>query len=102
MMNSNKLPSRAIAVAIVLMVASELAMAGTGGTYVSSLETFIAQALQGTVGMVIGLSGLLYGLIAGVAKGNLGGMGVGVGLAAGAYYGPDIIIGMTTAVHMSF
>lgn len=87
---------------VVLLTASEIALAGTGGAFIDGLKTFISDSLTGTVGVVIGLAGLLYGLVAGVARGSLGGLGIGIGLAAGSYYGPDIITSMATATLLAF
>lgn len=87
---------------IALLTMSEMALAGTGGAFIDGLKTFIHDSLTGTVGVVIGLAGLLYGLVAGVARGSLGGLGIGIGLAAGSYYGPDIISSMATATLMAF
>lgn len=91
-----------VVVATLLLIASEVAVAGTGGVFIDGLKTFIQNSLEGTLGIVIGLAGLLYGLVAGVAQGSLKGLGIGVGLAAGSYYGPNIITGMATATLLTF
>lgn len=100
-MKQNRLAQTAFIV-LVLMTTSEMALAGTGGAFLDGLKTFIQTSLEGTLGVVIGLAGLLYGLVAGIARGSLGGLGIGVGLAAAAYYGPNIVTTMATATLTAF
>lgn len=92
-----KLHEKIMIVGLPLLMATEMAFAGSGGAFVDGIKTFIIESLQGTVGMVIGLAGLAFGLFAGIMKGSLAQAGGGFGLAAGAYYGPDIIVQMATA-----
>lgn len=87
--------ARIAALAIALLVLAEPALAGTGGAFLDGLKQFLTDSMEGTLGAVIGISGLLYGLFGGVMKGSLGGAGVGFGLAAGSYYGPAIIAQMS-------
>lgn len=87
-----------LAVALVLAVASMDVVAGNGGNYVSNLLAFLTSSLEGTLGKVIGVAGILYGLVAGIKNGSLAGFGIGVGLAIGSYYGPAMINTMATAV----
>ncbi|MBE7540590.1 MAG: hypothetical protein KJZ92_15420 [Rhodocyclaceae bacterium] len=94
--------SQYVFLAVALMTVSEMALAGTGGSFLDGLKTFIQTSLEGTLGIVIGLAGLLYGLVAGIARGSLGGLGIGVGLAAAAYYGPNIVSTMATATLAGF
>lgn len=94
--------TRSVVVSLLAMAAVEPAFAGSGGAFVDGLKTFIIEALQGQVGVIIGLAGLLYGLFGGIARGSLGGAGVGFGLAGGAFYGPDIITGMAVATVQAF
>lgn len=93
--------SRSITVAIALLMCAEAAFAGTGGAYIDGIKQFFVELLQGTGGMVIGLAGLLYGLVVGIPRGSLAGIGGGFGLAAGSYYGPDIIMGMASMTLMT-
>ena len=97
----NKNLQIALAILTAAMCSSE-ALAGTGGSYIDTLWTFLNDSLQGGVGKVIAVSGLAYGLVAGVAKGSLAGLGIGLGLAAGAYYGPNAIKSINTAVLFMF
>lgn len=94
---TNKKTEKLLMMALLVLVMVEPAFAGTGGNFVEGLKSFISDALQGQVGVLIGLSGLLYGLFGGIARGSLGGAGVGFGLAGGSFYGPDIINGMAVA-----
>jgi len=93
-MNNSQAKTLAIATMLVLVTAE--AAAGTGGTYMTPLLDFMTTSLEGVVGKVIGVAGILYGLVAGIKNGSMAGFGVGVGLAIGAYYGPDIVGAMTT------
>jgi len=88
--------AKSVAIAAMLVVAAAEATAGTGGTYMTPLLDFMTTSLEGVVGKVIGVAGILYGLVAGIKNGSMAGFGVGVGLAIGAYYGPDIVGAMTT------
>ncbi|MDK9702560.1 MAG: hypothetical protein OEL20_05425 [Sulfuritalea sp.] len=87
--------ARLAVLALFLLVLAEPALAGTGGAFLDGLKQFLVDSMEGTLGAVIGISGLLYGLFGGVMKGSLGGAGVGFGLAAGSYYGPAIISQMS-------
>jgi len=88
--------STAMLLLVSLLMVSELALAGTGGTFLDGFKSFMIGSLQGTLGTVIGLGGLIYGLVSGIGRGSLAGLGIGAGLAAGSYYGPDIISAMST------
>ena len=88
--------SVAFVVFVSLLLASEMALAGTGGTFLDGFKQFLVGTLEGTLGTVIGLAGLIYGLVSGIGRGSLGGLGIGAGLAAGSYYGPAIISSMST------
>ncbi len=87
-----------LALALIAAIATTEVVAGNGGNYVSNLLTFLTSSLEGTLGKVIGVAGILYGLVAGIKNGSLAGFGIGVGLAIGAYYGPSMINTMATAV----
>jgi conjugal transfer pilus assembly protein TraA len=92
----NQRQVKTLAIAAMLVVAAAEATAGTGGTYMTPLLDFMTTSLEGVVGKVIGVAGIIYGLVAGIKNGSMAGFGVGVGLAIGAYYGPDIVGAMTT------
>lgn len=92
-----KRQEKLVVLGLALLLVTESAFAGSGGAFVDGIKTFLIESLQGTVGMVIGLAGLAFGLFAGIMRGSLAQAGGGFGLAAGAYYGPDIIVNMATA-----
>lgn len=87
-----------LAVGLLMALFAAEVVAGNGGNYVSNLLTFLTSSLEGTLGKVIGVAGILYGLVAGIKNGSLAGFGIGVGLAIGSYYGPKMITTMSTAV----
>ena len=89
---------QALALALLCAVFATDVVAGNGGNYVANLLTFLTNSLEGTLGKVIGVAGILYGLVAGIKNGSLAGFGIGVGLAVGSYYGPKMITSMSTAV----
>lgn len=83
--------------AIAMLFAME-ATAGNGGNFIKGLSDFIVEALEGYVGTVIGVAGILVGLVAGIMRQSMAGFGVGCGLAVGAYYGPNIVKAMAGAI----
>lgn len=90
--------AKQFAVGMLMVAMTGVAVAGGGdGAFIEGLLTFLTDSLTGAVGKVIGIAGILYGLVAGIKDGSLAGFGVGVGLAIGAYYGPDIIDAMAPA-----
>jgi hypothetical protein len=94
-MIKSKSTTQIVLLALTLALLAEPALAGTGGAFLDGLKQFLTDSMEGTLGAVIGIAGLLYGLFGGVMKGSLGGAGVGFGLAAGSYYGPAIISQMS-------
>lgn len=85
-----------------LLLTQEALAGGTGGGFIQPLLNFLSETLKGYGGTTIGLGGLAYGLIKGIGQGSLAGLGIGLGLAAGAYYGPDLIAGLNSATLLVF
>jgi len=98
-------PTRISTIAVLAMLATlaDTAWAGgTGGAFVQPLLNFLTEALKGYLGTLIGVAGLLYGLIGGVARGSIIGIGTGAALAGGAYFGPDMISAISSATITTF
>lgn len=91
----------ALLVALV-MTGNAMASSSSGGAFISDLHEFMKTSLEGMVGTTIAIGGLGYGLIAGIAKGSMAGLGVGLGLAIAAFYGPKIIGALGSAVVLAF
>lgn len=85
-----------------LLLAQEVFAGGTGGGFIQPLLNFLSETLKGYGGTTIGIGGLAYGLVKGIGQGSLAGLGTGLGLAAGAYYGPDLISGLNSATLFAF
>lgn len=82
-------------VLIVLLTAFPvLAMASTGGggadPFSTSVDTLVGW-LKGGLGLLLSLTALGVGLIAGLRAGSIWGFAVGVGFALVCYYGPDVL-----------
>jgi conjugal transfer pilus assembly protein TraA len=67
------------------------AFAGTGGTEFDALLELGQDWLQGSLGKVLALVGLGFGLAAAAMGGGWKLIGGGFGVSAASYYGPDII-----------
>ncbi|GJL52844.1 MAG: hypothetical protein NPIRA01_40710 [Nitrospirales bacterium] len=78
---------------IVMLVVSE-AWAGGDSTF-APLVTLVQGWMQGSLGTLLALVGALFGLGAAMAS-RWSGLAIGFGVAAGAFYIPDIIPVITT------
>lgn len=74
---------------LVMAIGSSVAFAG-GDTTFGPLETLATNWLQGSLGRLIALIGVLVGIGSAVA-GSFVGMLSGLAVAAGAYYLPQVI-----------
>ena len=86
-----------VAVALVLMVAGGLAVAGTGGTEFDTIYQTLLGWLQGTLGKIIALTALAVGLTIGIMRQSIMAVVVGVAMAMALYYGPTVIDGVVAA-----
>ena len=87
--------SRAL-VATVLLVPGAV-LAGTAGTEFASVWTTLVGWIEGTLGQIIAVTFILVGIVAGVAKGSIFGLVVGVAAGLGLITAPTVIDTMFTA-----
>ena len=92
---SKKARSAAAAGAIVLATAAP-ALAGTDTTF-DGISTQMTSWITGSLGVVIALGGLVYGVMA-LFKQNYAGLAIGVVAALAGSTGPAIISGIFTGV----
>lgn len=79
---------------MIMMVVVSEAWAGGDGTF-TPLVTLVQGWMQGSLGTLLALVGALFGLGAAMAS-RWSGLAIGFGVAAGAFYIPDIIPVITT------
>jgi conjugal transfer pilus assembly protein TraA len=82
---------------IIVMAMAIHAWAGSDSTF-DTVVQWLANLLQGSGGKLVGLLGLAIALIGGVVRGSLIGLALGLGLCVASIYGPNILMGMFSAV----
>lgn len=93
---SNKRNIQFMAV-MALMVASQMALAGTGGDSFDTIWVTLTDWMQGTLGRVVAGSMVLVGIVAGIVRQSIMSFATGVGGGVGLYNTPTIIESIMTA-----
>jgi conjugal transfer pilus assembly protein TraA len=86
-----------LGVALVLLAAGGLALAGTGGTEFDTIYQTLLGWIQGTLGKVIALTALAVGLTIGIMRQSIMAVVVGIAMSMALYYGPTVIEGVVAA-----
>jgi conjugal transfer pilus assembly protein TraA len=86
-----------IALGIVLLAASTLAIAGSDNTFAAAAQ-WLDSNLTGSMGKTFALGSLAVGLGAGIVKQSVMAVAIGAGVAMVASLGPGILNGMFSAV----
>ena len=82
---------------VALMVASQFALAGTGGDSFDTIWVTLTDWMQGTLGRVVAGSMVLVGIVAGIVRQSIMSFATGVGGGVGLYNTPTIIESIMTA-----
>ncbi|WP_420213506.1 TraA family conjugative transfer protein (plasmid) [Burkholderia aenigmatica] len=85
-----------VAFSLLLVFMSSAAMAGTDTTF-NAIVTMVQGWLTGSLGQVLALVGFAIALGAGLVRGSIMGVAIGLGLALSATYGPTVLTGLFTA-----
>ncbi|WP_396334164.1 TraA family conjugative transfer protein [Burkholderia anthina] len=85
-----------VALSLALIFLSSAAMAGTDTTF-NAIVTMVQGWLTGSLGQVLALVGFAIALGAGLVRGSIMGVAIGLGLALSATYGPTVLTGLFTA-----
>ena len=97
--------SKVLLAAALMLLSVTPALAGTtggGSNPFGSLITMLIGWLQGGLGLLLSIVGVIVGLIAGVARGSIAGVLTGFGVAIAAYWSPSILQGIFGAtVHFA-
>ena len=86
-----------IAAPVVAGAVATTAMAGTGGTEFSSVESLLTDWTEGTVGKILAIGALLVGIAFGLVRQSIVAAVVGISMAIVLNYGPTVIGGIFTA-----
>ena len=97
MKNSIAYRDSAVALAVVLALASTMTLAGSDSTF-STATTWLNSTLTGSLGKTFALGSLGVGLGIGIVKQSVMSVAVGVGMALTASIGPGILSGIFSAV----
>lgn len=87
----------AVLAVAVLVATSDAALAGTGGTEFDDIWLTLTDWVQGTLGRVVSGAMVMVGIIGGVARQSLMGLGMGVGAGLGLYNTPTVVESIMTA-----